>query len=317
MGFAFRKATKEQAKLRMAIDGPAGGGKTMSSLKIAAALVPGGRVAVIDTERGSASKYADEHDFDVLELDSFGPESYVDAIRAASDAGYDVLIIDSLSHAWSGKDGALEQVDRHKDKFGGGWRSVTPKHNELVDSILRAPMHVIATMRTKMEYVLEEVTRNGRTIQQPRKVGMRPIQREGMEYEFDVVGDIDLDNTLTISKTRCPALNGKAFNRPGRDVAEMLRAWLTDGAPASDRKAQPVAASRLHAVESQPAAPVVDTMAIGVQADACETLADLDALARRIGREVPKDDPRREEIRGIFGRRRAELTATREPGAEG
>ena len=102
----FKRATKTQIRLRLALSGASGSGKTMSSLAIASHL--GQRIAVIDTERGSASRYADLFEFDVLELESFHPTKYISAIKAAESAGYDVLIIDSLSHAWIGKDGELD-----------------------------------------------------------------------------------------------------------------------------------------------------------------------------------------------------------------
>lgn len=235
----FQKASKKQARLRMALIGPSGSGKTYTSLRVAKGL--GGRVAVIDTERGSASKYADAFDFDVMELESFEPQKYVEAIKAAGDAGYDVLVIDSLTHAWSGKGGALEQVDKAaaRSRSGnsfGAWREVTPIHNELVDAILRAKCHVIATMRVKQEYVLEVDERTKKQV--PRKVGLAPVQRDGMEYEFDVVGDMDAAK-LVISKTRCPAISKAVVDEPGEEFAATLRAWLTDGAPEPEAAREP------------------------------------------------------------------------------
>jgi flagellar biosynthesis GTPase FlhF len=150
----FQKATKHEAKLRFALIGPAGSGKTYTALRIGTRL--GERVAVIDTERGSASKYADVFDFDVVELTKHDPREFVKAIRAAQSAGYDALIIDSLSHAWMGRGGALELVDKaakgsSSSNSFAAWRSVTPLHNELVDAIAGANLHVIATMRSKMK----------------------------------------------------------------------------------------------------------------------------------------------------------------------
>lgn len=229
----FQKASKTQAKLRLALVGTSGSGKTYSALRIAKGL--GGKVAVIDSEQGSASKYADARlgfEFDVLNLSSFGPERYVEAIKAAEAEGYAVLIIDSLSHAWTGKDGALEQVDNAAQRAKGnkfaGWRDVTPKHNALIDAIIRSKCHVIATMRSKTEYVLED---DGHGKKVPRKIGMAPVQRDGMEYEFDVVGDTD-DAKLIITKTRYPPLKGRVINEPGEDLGRELGAWLSDGAPA-------------------------------------------------------------------------------------
>ena len=230
----FTRATKKAARLRMAFVGPAGSGKTFSALRVGRALVgPQGKIAVMDTEHGSASKYADLFEFDVVEPDSFNPRVYIDTIRAAEGAGYDALIIDSLSHAWMGKDGALEMVDRAAKRYQGnsyaGWRDVTPLHNEMVEAMLASKLHLIVTMRSKTEYVVEKDEKTGKSA--PRKVGMQPVQRDGLEFEFDVVGDMDQDNTFLVTKTRCVALKGAAIHEPGEALADTLRAWLTDGAP--------------------------------------------------------------------------------------
>lgn len=232
MAFTFKKATKERARLRLALIGPAGSGKTYSALAVASELVPGGRVAVIDTEHGSASKYADRFSFDTLEPDTFEPATYVEAIHAAEAAGFDVLIIDSLSHAWMGKGGALEMVDRAAKRQQGGnsftaWRDVTPQHNALVEALLACRCHLVVTMRSKTEYVLEEDARGKKV---PRKVGLAPVQRDGLEYEFDVVAELNADHEAVVTKTRCPALTDQSYPRPGADLAGVLRAWLTDGA---------------------------------------------------------------------------------------
>ena len=225
----FSKATKTRAKLRMALVGASGNGKTYSALSVASAF---GKTAVIDTERGSASKYAGIFNFDVLELTDYHPQKYIDAIKAAAGAGYDVLIIDSLSHAWSGTGGVLEIVDKAAARSQGnkfaGWRDGTPLHNALVDAILNAPLHVIVTMRSKTEYVLEKDERTGKT--QPRKVGLAPVQRDGMEYEFDLVGDMDADNTFIVTKSRIPDLHSAVIAKPGVALGETLLAWLSDGA---------------------------------------------------------------------------------------
>jgi hypothetical protein len=226
----FKKATKAAAKLRLGLIGPAGSGKTMTALRVAAGL--GGPVAVIDTERGSASLYAGERglDFDVIELDTYGVERFIDAIKAAADGGYATLVIDSLSHAWSGKGGILEFVDNAgKRNQGGGnfgaWRDATPRHNSLVDAILGAPLHIICTLRSKVEYVVENV--GGRN--QVRKVGLQPVQRDGLEYEFTVVGDVTQDHDLVVTKTRAAFLKDAVIREAGEDLGRQLAAWLSDG----------------------------------------------------------------------------------------
>lgn len=253
----FKKATKEKSKLRMAIIAPSGGGKTFTALSLAVSL--GKRVAVIDTERGSAAKYSDKFAFDTLELESFSPTNYIMAVKAAEAEGYDVVVIDSLSHAWNGKDGALEQVDKAKARSSAGnsftaWRDVTPLHNKLVDTIISAKMHVIATMRAKTEYVIEK---NDQGKMVPRKVGMAPIQRDGMEYEFDVVADMNLDNQLIVTKTRCSALNGAVVAKPGAELAKTLNDWLSDGvepAPKVEKVAPAPAEQKAEPVNAAPAA---------------------------------------------------------------
>lgn len=229
----FKKATKKQLKLRLALSGPSGSGKTYSALSIAKGL--GKRIAVIDTERGSASLYSDDFEFDTINLDDvfgdYSPINYVKAINAAEDAGYDVIIIDSLSHAWIGKGGALEMhenaIDRQRTKNSYvAWREVTPAHNALVEAMIQSKAHIIATLRAKTAYVQEK--EGDRTV--VRKIGMESIQRDGLEYEFTLVGDMD-DGKMVISKTRCKTLNGKVFKHPNGNVSTALKEWLESGAP--------------------------------------------------------------------------------------
>lgn len=262
----FKKATKTQAKARIGIIGPSGSGKTYTALRLASGL--GKKIAVIDTEHGSASKYADEFEFDVLELDTFHPQRYIDAIQAAGQAGYDVLIIDSLSHAWAGTEGALELADKGAAKYSGNrfaaWRDVTPLHNKLIEAMLGSPLHLIATMRSKMEYI-QTLDDKGRTV--IKKVGLAPVQRDGMEYEFDIVGDMDLEHNFVISKTRCRLLDGAIINKPGKELAETILAWLSDGAPAPAKPAaeapkqqpEPAAADPVEELAKQTGGTVIDT----------------------------------------------------------
>lgn len=272
----FKKATKEQAKLRLALIGLAGSGKTYSALAIGTALVPGGRVALIDTERKSASLYADHFAFDTAELNDHDPDKYVEAIEGAEAEGYDVIVIDSLSHAWAGKDGALEQVDKIAKREGKSnnftaWRDVTPKHNRLVDAIISCRAHVIVTMRSKMEYALEKDEKGKSSV---RKIGLAPIQREGLDYEMTVVGDMDLSHTLIVSKSRCLGAVevGEIIPKPGAKLAERLRGWLTSGAtpaPAAPRVVESTLDTALDATFTA----YLDALA------GAKTLAELDAHA--------------------------------------
>jgi hypothetical protein len=230
MSLAFQKAVKTKVKARMAIDGPTGAGKTYTALVAATAFANGGKIAVIDTERGSASLYADIFEFDVLELDYYDPLKYVEAIKLAEQAGYSVLVIDSLSHAWEGEGGALDQVDQNAAKMRGNsyaaWRTVTPKHRKLVDTILQVNMHVITTMRSKMEYSMEKDNQGKSAI---RKVGLAPVQRSGIEYEFTWVVDMDYDHNAVVSKSRAADLADLIKNKPDTHWFSQFYGWLVEG----------------------------------------------------------------------------------------
>jgi hypothetical protein len=228
MTLAFSKATKKAAKGRIALDGPSGSGKTYTALTIATTL--GERIAVIDTEHGSASKYADLFDFDTLGLHRYSPQILIDALAAAGEGGYEVVVVDSLSHFWMGTDGMLEQVDKAAKRSGGhgmsGWKEMRPVERQMVEALLAYPGHVICTLRVKTDWVEGENARGKRVMQ---KVGTKAEQREGLEYEFDLVASMDLSNELTVVKSRCPALSGEIVARPGRDFAETFKSWLDDG----------------------------------------------------------------------------------------
>jgi hypothetical protein len=230
----FQKAVKTKAKIRLAIDGPSGSGKTYTALIAATSLADGGKIAVIDTERGSAALYSDKFNFDTATLDTFSPQSYIELIRFAEQAGYSVIVIDSLSHAWEGEGGVLDMHDqatkRQKTQNSyTAWADVTPQHRALIDAILQSKCHVIATMRSKMEYV-QEKNSDGRTV--IRKVGMAPIQRQGMEYEFTIVGDMDLDHNFAVSKSRMDKIADMVVAKPGAAFFDGIAGWIGSGADA-------------------------------------------------------------------------------------
>ena len=222
-----------------------GAARLIHLLKIASEL--GGPVALVDTERGSAEKYADLFEFDTLPLESFSPDLVPRLIETAVAQGYRVLIIDSLSHFWSGTDGELDQVDKVKrrlrDNGFAAWREITPKHNRMIDAMLSAPIHILVSMRVKTEWVMETEEGTGKT--KPRKVGLQPVMRDGIEYEFDVCGDMDQENTLQITKSRCPQLSGGVFPKPGQELADVLKQWLRSEAAPRSQERPPSEAARL------------------------------------------------------------------------
>ena len=236
----FVKATRKKAKLRLALQGPSGSGKTYGALLVAKGL--GGKIAVIDTERGSASLYSNLVDFDVLELDPpYTPERFIEAMRAAVQAGYETLIIDSVTHEWNGVGGCLEMVDdvaraRFKGNTWSAWNDITPRHRAFIDAMLRCPMHVIATMRSKTETAQTEGP-NGK--KQIVKLGMKAEQRDGFEFEFTTVLDIVHDGHYAVpSKDRTRLFADRDPLPLSPETGKMLLEWLESGAEPTPEPAQ-------------------------------------------------------------------------------
>jgi len=236
----FTRAQRTQAKLRLAIDGPSGSGKTYSALLIGKGLAGGdlGKVAVIDTERGSGSLYSDLGPYAILDFEPpYSVDRYVKAMAAAAVEGYEVIIVDSLTHAWSGEGGVLDHVDAvakaqtHGNSFAA-WKSGTPLQKKLIDSLLGSPCHVIATMRAKTEYVIEE---NERGKKAPRKIGLAPDQRKDLEFEFTLVLDLSREHIATASKDRT-GLFDERLEVPSEKMGAELAAWLGSAAAAPVEK---------------------------------------------------------------------------------
>jgi hypothetical protein len=226
----FEKAMRKKARLRLALTGPSGSGKTYSALLIAKGI--GGKIAVVDTEKGSASLYSDVADFDVLELEPpFSPERFIEGINAAEKAGYDTIIIDSITHEWSGVGGCLELVDTiAKAKFRGNtwsaWSEINPRHRLFLDAILRTNMHVIATMRSKTETA--QVEENGR--KKVAKLGMKSEQRDGVEYEFTTVLDlVHESHHANSTKDRTKLFSNSDPMILSEDTGKKLLNWLESG----------------------------------------------------------------------------------------
>lgn len=227
----FKKADKKASKLRCSVFGPSGSGKTFTSLRIANGFksATNGKIAFIDSERGSASKYADRFDFDVLELERKTIADYIQAIKLASDNGYNILIIDSLSHAWQE---LIEDIDRlanvkYKGNTWRAWSEGTPKQRALIDSIINYPGHVIATIRSKTEWEVGEDKK-------VRRVGLSPEQGKGIEYEFDMLMEITVDHYATVIKDRTGKYQDKIINMPDEKFGVELINWLNSGSAIPD-----------------------------------------------------------------------------------
>ena len=233
----FKKAVRSQAKLKIAITGPSGSGKTYSALEIASGISK--KIALVDTENSSASLYADRFEFDTLTIEPpYTVAKYNQAIDAAAKAGYDVLVIDSISHAWAGDGGLLSKKEALDSRGGNSytnWASLSKEHENFKANILNAPLHLICTMRSKQDYVLD-VNDKGKSA--PRKVGLAPIQRDGMEYEFTTVFDVGMSHEAAVSKDRTGLFDGM-IEKLSVKTGEKLMAWLHSAAPAEVKPIEP------------------------------------------------------------------------------
>ena len=221
----LRQSERKRAKIKMALQGSAGSGKTYSSLLLAQGLTNGdfSKVAIIDTENGSADLYAHLGQYNVLSLTPpFTPENYIKAIGVCENAGMEVIILDSISQCWD------ELLDFHSNLTGNSftnWAKVTPRQKAFVDKILQAKAHIIATMRTKQDYVLNQ--KDGKFI--PEKVGLKAIQRDGVDYEFTLVFDIDIKHYAVSSKDRTGLFMGKPEFIINKAVGSKILDWCNSG----------------------------------------------------------------------------------------
>lgn len=223
----LRKSNRSQARIRMALQGPSGSGKTYSALLLAYGLCKDwNKIAVIDTENHSADLYSHLGNYNVLAVGApFTPERYIEAIEACEFAGMDVIILDSLSHEWEGDGGIL---DIHSQMVGNSftnWSKLTPRHNALVQKILNSGKHVIATVRSKQDYVLSE--KNGKSI--PEKVGMKGVQRDGLEYDFTIVFELDINNNVNCTKDRSQIFSNKITFKIDENTGVAIAKWCKEG----------------------------------------------------------------------------------------
>jgi hypothetical protein len=256
----FQKAARTQTALKIAITGPSGSGKTFSALLLAAGI--GKKIAVVDTENGSASLYAGMEkgplegiEFDTLALEPpYTIQKYVEAIDAAEKGKYDVLLIDGISPAWAGEGGLLskkEALDQRGGNSYTNWAGITKEHEQFKARLLNADIHLICTMRSKQDYILE-MNEKGKSA--PKKVGLNPIQRDGMEYEFTTVFDLAMDHNAIATKDRTSLFDGQVF-KPTKTTGKKIMDWLKSGTPVAKKEsAKPVAEKKAEEFpEEQPA----------------------------------------------------------------
>ncbi|RYY40371.1 MAG: AAA family ATPase [Chitinophagaceae bacterium] len=223
----LRKATRKQAKIRLGLSAVSGGGKTYSAILVAKGLVDDlSKVAIIDTEHGSADLYAHMGDFNVLPLSApFSPERYIEAIRTCEKAGMEVIIIDSISQEWEGKGGCLEIVESLGGKYQD-WARVTPRHQAFLEAILHSPCHVITTVRRKQDYEMIK-DNNGKV--KVEKAGLREVTREGFEYELTINLELDVRHMATASKDRTGLFMGKPAFQPDEKTGQLIAQWCELG----------------------------------------------------------------------------------------
>lgn len=233
----FKKAERKKAFLKIALTGVSGSGKTYSALQLAQGL--GGKIAMIDTENGSGELYSNLCEYDVAPMSApFTPEKYIDYIHEAEQAGYNVLIIDSLSHAWAGEGGILDFVDKKTATTRSGnsftaWKDATPKQNRLIDAILQAKMDVIVCMRSKQAY---EIVENDKGKKMPVKMGLAPIQRDGLEYEFTVMFDISVERHMAVANKDRTGLFVDWCDVITPQTGKNIRQWSDSGAEITENK---------------------------------------------------------------------------------
>lgn len=224
----FTQAQRRRAKLKLAVTGPPGSGKTMSALRLATGLVgPGGRIALVDTENSSASLYADRFRFDTLDIaPPYEAEKFVEAINAAVAAGYDCLIIDSASHFWKGVLEFKGALDSRGGNSFTNWNQAGKKYDAGLAGILQSNIHLIACLRSKVEYVIEQDLK-GKAV--PKKIGLAPVFRDEGEYEFTTVFDIAHDHTAQVSKDRTGMFTDRIF-QVSEEIGKQIVEWLDGGA---------------------------------------------------------------------------------------
>ena len=282
---SFKKAAKKEVKLTMGISGPAGAGKTLSALRIARGLVgPHGKLALIDTEGAKANAYADviENGYDIAQFESpFELDKLEDTLDEAVEAGYQVVVIDSLSHFYAGEGGILQQVEDESVRNGGNgmkaWAYVTPKVNRFLEKLKAMPIHVIVTLRSKTTY---EISRNDKGKVSVQKLGLAPIWKgDSIDFEMDHMLKMTTDHRAIVDKTRLIGLTDKIFDKPDEKLGKQIKEYLSGGI-VSPIEPEPVVADESAEEPAEKIAPKQ------------QLLSQLEDLAQATGRDIAEWFPK-------------------------
>lgn len=284
---SFKKAAKKEVKLTMGISGPAGAGKTLSALRIARGLVgPHGKLALIDTEGAKANAYADviENGYDIAQFESpFELDKLEDTLDEAVEAGYQVIVIDSLSHFYAGEGGILQQVEDESTRNGGNgmkaWATVTPRIKRFTEKLKAMPIHVIVTLRAKTTY---EISRNDKGKVSVQKLGLEPIWKGGndsIDFEVDHMLKMTTDHRAIVDKTRLIGLTDKIFDKPDEKLGKQIKEYLSGGI-ISPIEPEPVVADESAEEPAEKIAPKQ------------QLLSQLEDLAQATGRDIAEWFPK-------------------------
>ncbi|MBK7763292.1 MAG: AAA family ATPase [Bacteroidetes bacterium] len=288
----IEQASRKKAKIKLALQGPSGSGKTMSALLLAYGICGNySKIVVIDTENHSAELYSHLGKYNVVNIGApFTPEKYCEAIKLCEASGMEVIIIDSISHEWEGSGGIL---DIHSNMVGNSftnWSKLTPRHNNFIQTILHSPCHVLGTIRSKQDYVLTE--KNGKMV--PEKVGLKGVTREGMDYEFTIVLDLDIKHNASASKDRTQLFSGHPEFKITSDTGKKILQWCESGESITPQS------TNNNEVE----------VPLEVQISNCSTIKELIELYGTCSQHLQSD------YRSYFAIRRDELTPSTNPIAQ-
>lgn len=260
----LQTAERKRAKIKMGLQGPSGCGKTYSALLLAFGLCGDWtKIAVIDSENNSSNLYDHLGKYKVVNIQApFTPEHYIEAIQLCEKSSIEVIIIDSISHEWEGQGGLLEVLNNMVGNSFTNWNKLTPRHNSFIHHILQSPLHVIGTIRSKQDYILSE--KNGKMV--PEKIGLKAITREGLDYEFTLVFEIDMKHHCTATKDRTSLFAGKPEFIITPEVGQKILAWCNEPKESNPQNiSQPI--------NQNP----VDTMMLH-RINSCRTIDELIAL---------------------------------------